>query len=61
MDFLHDRLATKRPFRVLTMVDEYSRESPAIVADTSLTGARVVEVLGAPGREPKPARAHHGR
>ena len=45
MDFLHDRLATKRPFRVLTMVDEYSRESPAIVADTSLTGARVVEVL----------------
>ena len=45
MDFLHDRLATKRPFRVLTMVDEYSRESPAIVADTSLPGARVVEVL----------------
>jgi putative transposase len=27
------------------MVDEYSRESPAIVADTSLPGARVVEVL----------------
>ena len=45
MDFLHDRFATKRPFRVLTMVDEYSRESPAIVADTSLTGAKVVEVL----------------
>jgi len=45
MDFLHDRLATKRPFRVLTMVDEYSRESPAMVADTSLPGARVVEVL----------------
>lgn len=45
MDFLHDRLTTKRPFRVLTMVDEYSRESPAMVADTSLPGARVVEVL----------------
>ena len=45
MDFLHDCLATQRPFRVLTMVDEYSRESPAIVADTSLPGARVVEVL----------------
>jgi putative transposase len=45
MDFLHDRLATTRSFRVLTMVDEYSRESPAIVADTSLTGAKVVEVL----------------
>lgn len=45
MDFLHDRLANRRPFRVLTMVDEYSRESPAMVADTSLPGARVVEVL----------------
>src|SRR3989338_9566914 len=45
MDFLHDRLATQRPFRVLTMVDEYSRESPAIVADTSLPGARVVEIV----------------
>lgn len=45
MDFLHDRLATTRSFRVLTMVDEYSRESPAMVADTSLPGARVVEVL----------------
>ena len=45
MDFLHDRLADGRRFRVLTMVDAYSRESPAIVADTSLPGARVVEVL----------------
>lgn len=45
LDFLHDRLATKQPFRVLTMVDEYSRESPAIVADRSLPGARVVEIL----------------
>ena len=45
MDFLHDRLTTTRPFRVLTMVDAYSREAPALVADTSLPGARVVEVL----------------
>ncbi len=45
LDFLQDRLASKRPFRVLTMVDEYSRESPAIVADTSLPGVRVVETL----------------
>jgi len=45
MDFLHDQLADGRRFRVLTMVDEYSRESPAMVADTSLPGTRVVEVL----------------
>ena len=45
MDFLHDRLADGRRFLVLTMIDAYSRESPAIVVDTSLTGGRVVEVL----------------
>ena len=45
MDFLHDRLADGRRFRVLTMVDDYSREAPAMTVDTSLTGARVVAVL----------------
>lgn len=45
MDFLHDRLEDGRRFRVLTMVDDYSRECPALVADTSLTGARVAQVL----------------
>lgn len=45
MDFLHDRLADGRRFRVLTMVDAYSREAPAIAADSSLTGAKVVEIL----------------
>ena len=45
MDFLHDQLADGRRFRVLTMVDAYSRESPAITADTSLTGATVVQIL----------------
>ena len=45
MDFLHDRLEDGRRFRVLTMIDDYSRECPALVADTSLPGMRVVEVL----------------
>lgn len=45
MDFLHDRLADGRRFRVLTMIDDYSREAPAMVVDTSLPGVRVVEVL----------------
>ena len=45
MDFVHDRLENGRRMRLLTIVDDYSRESPAMVADTSLTGARVVEVL----------------
>ena len=45
MDFMADRLVNGRRFRVLTLVDNVSRVSPAIVADNRLTGERVVEVL----------------
>ena len=34
-----------RRFRALAIVDDYSRERPAIEMDTSLGGARVVGVL----------------
>jgi putative transposase len=45
MDFVNDTLANGRTFRALTIVDEYTRECPAIEADTSLPGARVIRVL----------------
>lgn len=45
MDFVADRLADGRAFRMLTLVDNFSRVSPAIEVDLSLTGKRVVEVL----------------
>ena len=45
MDFIHSRLANGRRFKSLTIVDDYSRESPAIEMDTSIPGARVVRVL----------------
>ena len=45
MDFMADALATGRRFRTLDIVDEYTREAPAIEVDTSLPGARVVRVL----------------
>ena len=45
MDFMADRLVDGRPFRVLTLVDNVSRVSPALVAAGSLTGERVVEAL----------------
>ncbi len=45
LDFMSDTLASGRRFRCLTLVDDYSRECPAIEVDTSLPGARVVEVL----------------
>ena len=45
MDFLAERLSDGRAFRVLTLVDNVSRVSPALEADSSLTGKRVTEVL----------------
>jgi putative transposase len=45
MDFVADSLVTGRRFRALTIVDDFSRECPAIEVDTSLGGARVVQVL----------------
>ncbi len=45
LDFLTDSLADGRRFRVLTIVDNVSRVSPAIEVGNSLTGERVVAVL----------------
>jgi putative transposase len=45
MDFVSDSLHDGRRFRVLTIVDNFTRESPAIEVGSSLTGTRVVEVL----------------
>ena len=45
MDFVTDSLVTGRRFRALVIVDDYSRECPAIEVDTSPGGSRVVSVL----------------
>jgi len=45
MDFVTDSIVTGRRFRALAIVDDYSRECPAIEVDTSMGGARVVSVL----------------
>jgi len=45
MDFVTDSIVTGRKFRSLAIVDDYSRECPAIEVDTSLGGRRVVNVL----------------
>jgi putative transposase len=45
MDFVADTLAHGRTFRVLTIIDEYTRECLAIETDTSLPGLRVIRVL----------------
>ena len=45
MDFVLDSLSEGRRIRVLTLVDNYSRECLALEVGTSLPGARVVRVL----------------
>ena len=45
MDFMMDRLVDGRAFRVLTIVDQYSRECPLLEAGRSMTGKAVVESL----------------
>jgi putative transposase len=45
MDFVSARLADGRWFRTLTVLDLYTREALALVADRSLTGIKVATVL----------------
>jgi putative transposase len=50
LDFVSDTLSDGRRFRVLCVVDDFSRECLALVADTSLSGARVARELDAIAR-----------
>ena len=45
MDFVHDALADGRPFRVLTVVDQWSRPSPMLEVASSISGQAVGEAL----------------
>ena len=45
MDFVGDSLADGRTFRTLNIVDDCSREAPAIIVDQSIPGERVVREL----------------
>jgi putative transposase len=45
MDFVQDRLQSGRRFRILTIVDDYTREWKAVIVDTSIGGVRVVRLL----------------
>ena len=56
LDFVSDQMTDCRRFRVLTVVDDCTRECLALVADTSLSGQRVARELEALiARRGKPA------
>ena len=42
---MSDRLADGRSFRILTVVDQFTRECVALEADLSMTGMKVAQVL----------------
>ena len=45
VDFIHDQLGSGSRFRVLNVVDDFSRECLACEVDSSLPGERVVRIL----------------
>ena len=45
MDFVSDCLSSGRRLKVLSVLDEFSRESLALPVDTSISGGRVTRVL----------------
>jgi putative transposase len=45
LDFVSDALSDGRRFRILAVVDDFSRECLCLIADTSLSGARVCREL----------------
>lgn len=63
MDFMSDELYDGRPIRLLTLVDNFTRESPALWVDRSIGGLRVAEVLERLAQErrlPKIIRVDNG-
>ena len=45
VDFVHDALADGRPFRILTVVDQWSRSSPVLEVASRMSGSTVGEAL----------------
>ena len=45
LDFLSDVFGDARRFRILAVIDDFTRECLALVADTSISGARVAREL----------------
>ena len=45
MDFVSDKFADGRSFRIFTVIDQFTRECVALEADRSMTGKKVAEVL----------------
>lgn len=45
IDFVADQLGSGRRFRVFTIMDDYTRQWPMTIVDTSISGSRLVRAL----------------
>jgi putative transposase len=45
MDFASDKLADGRGFRILTVIDQFTRECVLLEAERSMSGGKVAEAL----------------
>ena len=57
MDFVHDALADGRQFRILTVVDRWSRQSPILEVATRHSGRTVADALDRVIRGPNTPRS----
>jgi len=63
MDFVHDALMDGRPFRVLTVIDQWSRWSPILEVAQGMSGEAVAQALEraiAAHGKPKSITVDHG-
>ena len=61
MDFVHDQLFDGRPFRILTVVDQFSRQSPLIEAQFAFGGREVAACPGSDRRSDRNSPIDHRR
>jgi len=61
MDFVTDRLESGRSFRVLTVIDQFSRECPLLEPGASMTGKAVARALERVSFARPLPQGHHGR
>jgi len=45
IDFVHDRLSNGRPYKMLTVLDEYTREALCVTVKSRMGNAEVLEAL----------------
>lgn len=60
LDFIFDRVSAGRTLKMLTVIDEATRESPMIGVGYTCTGRKVTEFLEAQSELPRAIRADNG-